>query len=235
MKIFRKLRAKFLKEGNVKRYLLYAIGEVLLVMIGILLALQVDSWNDDRLRRIEEINYYHNFREQLIDDSTNIFGNKRYNSRYLNQFNFAINIIERDDRSLIDSLGKIMFNLTEYSDFDRQGNLYETLVTGGEIKILRNEEIINAIRELEGRYIYMNRMENIHWDVIIKDVLPAISTNLKFATFEVQEPEQAYSYQFQNLILGLKTIMQEKDTIYLETNQRIKSLIEVIDRELAEK
>lgn len=204
-------------------------------MIGILLALQVDSWNDDRLRRIEELNYYHNVREQLVDDSTNIYGNKRYNSQYLNQFNIAINIIERDDRSQIDSLGKIMLNLTEYSDFDRQGNLYETLVTGGEIKILRNQDVINAMRELEGRYIYMNRMENIHWDVIMQDVLPAISTNLKFATSEVQDPEHAYSYQFQNLILGLKTIMQEKDTIYLETNERIKSLIDLIDRELAEK
>ncbi len=232
MKIFRNLRAKFLREGNTKRYLIYALGEVLLVMIGILLALQVDSWNDDRLRRIEELNYYKNVRMQLEDDSTSIYSNRRFNLRYMNQFSSAINIIENDDRSEMDELGRIMLNLTQYSDFDRHGNLYETLVTGGEIKLLRNRDIINSIRDLERRYIYMNRMENIHWSVIMQDVLPSISLNLKFATSEIQQPEGAYSYQFQNLILGLTTIMREKDTIYFETNEHIKSLIGLIDREL---
>ena len=221
-----------LKEGKIKRYLLYAIGEVFLVMIGILLALQVNSWNDDRLRRIDEINYYKNVQEQLIADSTSIFGNRQYNRHFLNQFNTAINIIEKNDRNQIDSLGKIILNLTEYSDFDRQGNIYETLVTGGEIKLLRNQDIINSIQALEGRYIYMNRMENIHWDVIMQDVLPLISENLKFANSEIQKPEQVYSYKFQNLILGLIIIMQEKDMIYRQTNERIRALINLIDKEL---
>jgi hypothetical protein len=223
-----------LKEGKIKRYLLYAIGEVLLVMIGILLALQVNDWNDQRLRRLEEKNYYQNVREQIIADSLNIFGNRQYNRRYLNQFNTAIAIVEENDRTQIDSLGKIILNLTEYSDFDRQGNIYETLVTGGEIKLIRNQDIINAIQLLEGRYIYMNRMENIHWDVIMQDVLPSISESLKFSTAEIQKPEQVYSYRFQNLILGLTIIMEEKETIYIENNERIKALIDLIDQELAE-
>lgn len=235
MKLFRNLRVKFLREGKTKKYLLYALGEVLLVMIGILLALQVDSWNDDRLRRVQEINYYRNMREQLVHDSTDIAGNRQYNRYYLDLFNIAINIIEIDDRSQIDTLGNIMLNLTQYSDLDRRGNLYETLVTGGEIQILRNQQIINGTRDLERRYNYINRMENIHWDVIMQDVLPAINSTLKFATSEVQEPEKVYTYQFQNLILGLRTIMEEKETIYIQTNERIKYLIGLIDQELGSK
>lgn len=38
---------KLLNEGNLKRYLIYAVGEILLVMIGILLALQVNNWNNE--------------------------------------------------------------------------------------------------------------------------------------------------------------------------------------------
>jgi len=221
-----------LEKGNLRRYFIYAIGEILLVMIGILLAFQVDSWNEDRLRRKHELNYYKNVRHQLVDDSTNIYSNRGFNQRYLRQFNYAIDIIEENDLSQIDSLGRIMINLTEYSDFDRQGNIYETLVTSGEIKLLKNQDIIEAIRALEGRYIYMNRMENIHWDVIMQDVLPAISSTLKFTNTQVKDIEQAYSYEFQNLILGLKIIMQEKDTIYLRTNEHINSLIGIIDLEL---
>ena len=58
MKPFKNIRISLINGGNIKRYLLYAIGEVLLVMIGISLAFQADNWNEDRLKKDEErINY----------------------------------------------------------------------------------------------------------------------------------------------------------------------------------
>jgi hypothetical protein len=47
-KIFRKIRQSLLKPNDVGSYLIYAIGEIALVMIGILLALQVNNWNENR-------------------------------------------------------------------------------------------------------------------------------------------------------------------------------------------
>ena len=55
MKLFRSLRQSLIKEGNIKRYLIYAVGEILLVMIGISLAFQVSNWDDNRLRKNAEI------------------------------------------------------------------------------------------------------------------------------------------------------------------------------------
>lgn len=48
LKFFRRIRQKLVREGNLKRYLIYAIGEILLVVIGILIALQVNNWNVER-------------------------------------------------------------------------------------------------------------------------------------------------------------------------------------------
>ena len=48
IKFFRHIRRKLLSESRFSRYLLYAIGEIALVMIGILLALQVNNWNEHR-------------------------------------------------------------------------------------------------------------------------------------------------------------------------------------------
>ncbi len=45
---FRKIRQKLLNANTVSRYLAYALGEILLVVIGILIALQVNNWNEDR-------------------------------------------------------------------------------------------------------------------------------------------------------------------------------------------
>ncbi|MEZ5056310.1 MAG: DUF6090 family protein [Saprospiraceae bacterium] len=59
LKFFRKIRQKLLSENKFSRYLIYAAGEIVLVMIGILLALQVNNWNEKRKESNKE--------DQLID------------------------------------------------------------------------------------------------------------------------------------------------------------------------
>lgn len=63
IKFFRQIRQKLLSEnppagraGKFSKYLLYAVGEILLVVIGILIALQVNNWNEQRKLRLEELN-----------------------------------------------------------------------------------------------------------------------------------------------------------------------------------
>jgi len=53
-RIFNAIRQKLLSQNRITRYLLYAVGEILLVMIGILLAVQVNTWNEDRKRTSHE-------------------------------------------------------------------------------------------------------------------------------------------------------------------------------------
>ena len=48
IKFFNKIRKQLLDENKTGRYLKYAVGEIVLVMIGILLALQVNNWNNNR-------------------------------------------------------------------------------------------------------------------------------------------------------------------------------------------
>jgi hypothetical protein len=52
--LFRKIRQKLLTQNKVTRYLVYAIGEIVLVVIGILLALQINAWNQNRQDRKQE-------------------------------------------------------------------------------------------------------------------------------------------------------------------------------------
>ncbi len=69
LQFFRKIRRKLLQEGSFRQYLLYAIGEILLVMVGILLALQVNSWNENRLEGIEEVNLLEGIQKDLAQDT----------------------------------------------------------------------------------------------------------------------------------------------------------------------
>jgi len=52
--LLRKIRKRLIKNGNVSSYLLYAIGEIALVVIGILIALQINNWNEQRKLNIKE-------------------------------------------------------------------------------------------------------------------------------------------------------------------------------------
>ncbi|NNK82128.1 MAG: hypothetical protein HKO92_03275 [Flavobacteriaceae bacterium] len=232
MKLFRKIRQKLINQGNLKRYIPYAIGEILLVMIGILLAFQVSKWNDNRIKKDNEITYYKNIKDQINDDKTLIQSQIDYNSRFLNQFKFANNIIERNERANKDTLGIIIRNLISYSDFDRRGSIYETMVNSGEIKLLKNIEIINLIRILEERYNYMNRMEEIHKNVVLNYSAPMISQLISFSNNEIMEIDEVFSFEMQNLILIMIQISEEKNYVYTSSINYIDNTLELIDKEL---
>jgi len=232
MKLFRRIRLKLIQEKNLKRYVLYAVGETLLLMIGISLAFQVNNWKDSRIKRNTELNYYKNIRDQIIDDKELIHSQKDFNNYFMGQFKYANTIIEENDRSQLDTLGVIVRNLTQYSDFDRQGNIYETMVNSGEIKLLQNHAIVKGIRELEERYIYINRMESIHYDAMMKHTVIKVTSVLKYATDEIKKPEVVFTYQFQNQIILLMQVMEEKNNTYNEALYEIDSVTELIDAEL---
>lgn len=66
-RIFNSIRQRLLKENRLTRYLVYAIGEIVLVVIGILIALQINYNNNDlRKARAREVNYLENIKTDLI-------------------------------------------------------------------------------------------------------------------------------------------------------------------------
>jgi hypothetical protein len=232
MKLFGGFRRQLIHEKNVKKYLLYAIGEILLVMIGILLAFQVDNWNEDRVKKVAEIRTYKNIRGQIIGDKELIKSQINYNNYYMAQFEYAREIILGNERTKIDTLGAIVAKYTNYSDFDRKGNIYETMVNSGKIQLLENQSIVNRVRWLEERYNYINRMENIHYDIVIGYAAPNTTSTVNFMTGEVIDPERIYSVEFQNLTHLLLEVMREKDETYNSGIAEIDEILALIDAEL---
>lgn len=68
IRFFRSIRQRLLAQGRITRYLTYALGEIVLVMIGILLALQINDWNEQRKLRTAEIKLLRNFESSLESD-----------------------------------------------------------------------------------------------------------------------------------------------------------------------
>ena len=68
IKFFRHIRQNLLSEGKTGKYFKYAIGEIILVVIGILVALQVNNWNESRVQRQKEIVILSELKKELEDD-----------------------------------------------------------------------------------------------------------------------------------------------------------------------
>ncbi|MEJ2163255.1 MAG: DUF6090 family protein, partial [Robiginitalea sp.] len=72
IRFFRQIRQRLLIDNKFSKYLLYAVGEILLVVIGILIALQVGSWNEDRKTKISADAYRSKLINDLVTDTLNI-------------------------------------------------------------------------------------------------------------------------------------------------------------------
>ena len=71
LRFFRQIRQRLLTDNKFSKYLLYAVGEILLVVIGILIALQIDNWNEERISEKQMTSYLKSLENDLKTDTTN--------------------------------------------------------------------------------------------------------------------------------------------------------------------
>lgn len=90
--IFRRFRQKFLSDNRLNKYFIYAIGEIILVVIGILIALQINNANENRKARLQEITILQNIKEDIsldtLDISYNLDGYNRMIKAEMQLLNF---------------------------------------------------------------------------------------------------------------------------------------------------
>ena len=66
--LLRKLRMLFIEQNKVRNYILYALGEIILIVLGILIALQINNWNQGKILDRKEVAYVEDIRTGLDFD-----------------------------------------------------------------------------------------------------------------------------------------------------------------------
>lgn len=154
IRFFRTIRQSLLAQGRITRYLTYAVGEIVLVMVGILLALQVNNWNEGRKRaRLEEATLKE-LRTNLLVDIKDFKEDMRI---YGIVSRSAAILIEFIDGAIPyhDSLNVHFGNVPAQGVFTPNKAAYENLKATG-INLITNDTLRAALSDLyEGRYHYM--------------------------------------------------------------------------------
>ncbi|MGB5402625.1 DUF6090 family protein [Robiginitalea sp.] len=153
LRFFRKLRQRLLTDNKFSRYLLYAIGEILLVVIGILLALQVNNWNEERKQRQVEVKYFGNLKNDLLADMERL--------DYMldvahNKVRISRNVKRKADQDSIGSLydfSNDLLVLFFVEEFRPNDNTYEEMKSSGNFSTIRNDELKLKLMTLRKTYI----------------------------------------------------------------------------------
>jgi hypothetical protein len=232
IRFFRQIRRQFISQSKFGKYFLYAIGEIVLVVIGILIALQINNWNNRQILDRSEIKSYQNIKQQLLEDKTELNEVKAFNNYQSKIFEYANNIIEQKDYSLQDSLAPCLMSLAWFSDFHRSGKIYETLVNNGDIKLMNNDSIPIKLQKLEMTYIFANKLEDTHWEMINYSVSKELRGIINYATRKPVKPEKLYTVEMQNQLVTSMYLMTEKDKVYAKGLKEIDGLIKLLNSEL---
>ena len=215
IRLFSQIRNKLLDNGKARNYILYAAGEVFLVMIGILLALQVNNWNNDRQRRSLEIEIYEELLTDLKLSREEIESDMNYHRVMLNSSHEIMwHLIERlpYDSTVGPKFGHTLHDLQFFpktSGFENLNSLGLDLITNDSIRIA-----ITNLYQLDFlRLIEMGRKHNIdnniarmmrpyilkHWKVdpstewtIFEQVDPMIIPGLQPIDYEALLTDEGY-------------------------------------------
>jgi len=234
IKFFRKIRYDLMNQNKTTKYLKYAIGEIILVMIGILLALQVNNWNESRKSRAQELNLAKQLLEDAKADSTffesRVFFQKRRDSVYDNLLHLY-NQVSVDSISNIEIIQDPFFSRLAYQSnlINNNPDAYEK-TSNDSIKtklrdyvakydyVVHAIELSNRINEDYGMPLqvkYFNDIQNIvglSRPQIMKDLLFAVKDEETIAIFSLFK---TYS---RNNFLQIEN--------FLKVNQELKLLLE---------
>jgi hypothetical protein len=141
LRFLRKIRKLFIAQAELKKYMLYAIGEIALVVLGILIALQINNWNENLKMEKEVDDFLLALKEDLIQDTILIKEKLPFIvSQY--EFNESLRARIAQPEATVDTLIQIMhheFNPNWSEQITYNTNAYNSLNQSGLIENLPNK------------------------------------------------------------------------------------------------
>ena len=260
IKFFKNIRKTNLKEGKTANYLKYAIGEIVLVVIGILIALSINSWNQKRLDRLEEkailINLQEDFRNAINEFETLNLIRLDLILAAKEIFKLTPDAVDGYPVTYFDSLfSKTLSGPT----FNNKSGSLNVLLISGKINLISNHELKNILIEWPGDVadmtedelsqseLYVGRYSEIlekyiSWNNLVK-AFAFPRARFTEVSLESLPDNPIVKSDYSGLLSNMEflNLLNRRATFCMITNQETEILIEkareiiqIIDKELDE-
>jgi len=241
IKFFRKIRYNLMSENKTGKYFKYAIGEIILVVIGILIALQINNWNENRKSDIQELSALNNIHRDFLKNKEILEEVKSSSLLTLQSgikiLNHTGNKIKPDSESTFNDWLNQLFNGKPYYP---QNSFLDDLLSSGKLGIFKNTELRNLLSSwkpqveiLEERFIAVDKNEIILNSYVIEhaswlnaDMVDDKNRNVTFpkSGFIVDNRNLLEGLQFENLV---ENVVIHVDSYY-STQKKIEKLLDEI-------
>lgn len=146
IKFFRKIRQRLLSENKLSTYLLYAIGEIVLVVIGILIALGINNWNENRKIIKEETRFLAQLSEEFTINKEKLAKINDSNSKILHALQKVLDKVPIDVNTVnLDTLSKNLYDTYYFYTFDPIESTIEELENNS-FNIISNRKLRSLLQ-----------------------------------------------------------------------------------------
>lgn len=143
MPFYRKIRKKLADDNQFLKYTRYAVGEIVLVVVGILIALQINSWNEQRIRKSKEKNYLIEIHKNLVKDTISINETIAFNLLKKNAINASYKLFEQASTGTfnINDFTAKMPLLSSFNVFEPTRTAFDNMLDVEKIDLITNTQL----------------------------------------------------------------------------------------------
>jgi hypothetical protein len=253
IKIFRKIRQNMIKENKASKYLLYAIGEIILVVIGILIALQLNNWNENAKQSRIEQHYLVALKEEFTYNRVKL---ERVMNTNQNNADYALkisNLMGPDNPEITEKeFSTLAMEMTNWHVMYHPNQaVLDEIISSGKLSIFKNDTLKFALSSSKGLLSKIKFQEDEHsasrMNVI--DIMNAegnakkMITDAQGDTFDIKESKfklgnlqllqsQKLENELMEFILTARYLNQN---YYTELKTELDAILKLITNELESK
>ena len=207
-------------KNKTSKYIKYAIGEIVLVVVGILIALSINNWNEDGKSRKQEIKYLKNLQTDIVLELHNNDSLINYRKVTARAAAHLLDFKTLETASDLLTLENTIQQVFERKTFIPTNNTYKELLSSGNLNYITNDSIKEYLLELDKMYVSIDNMEHHmyrEYEVYLYNVSVANVAMLNLFDFQKTAKNGAFVFKdpseipFDTLIPQYKRLLEKKE------------------------
>ena len=181
IKFFRKIRQNLIMQNKTSKYFKYAVGEIILVVLGILIALQLNTWNQNRQDRIQEqqilVQLLNEYENNLIQINQKILIRNETVASSFKLLNYKNNEMQN---VVADSFNLHLSRLFWRPTFDPELGVTTELTSSGKLYLLTNASLRNNITSFPSFLGELGEEEKVIFNQVEEQLTPFVMEHYQF-------------------------------------------------------
>ena len=235
-KFFRKIRRNLPSNGKIGKYLKYAIGEIILVVLGILIALQINNWNETNKLHKRELTLLKELKTNLTINIENLENDIQIQTNSVRSFHFILELPE-NNLPYNDSIPNYLSDIDFAPDVVLVSSAFQTLKSSG-LELIQSDSLrIEIVNLFEVDYPSLmqetRRLEDQLWSVVVIPLFQKHFSNYNGDWIPNDYDSWLKDTEFFNMV-SFRANLRNSSTMYKKKAvEQTKNVIELIEKELA--